>query len=60
MKCVCTHCGGLVYQDRNPEGHNYCVHCGRLFLAPPEPMVPTWIWGIVVLLLANWQILRTI
>jgi len=53
----------LVDQDRNEEGQNYCINCincGRLFLVPPETTVPTWMWGVVAFLLANWQILRTV
>jgi hypothetical protein len=60
MKCTCTHCGELVSQDRNPEGHNFCINCGKLFLAPAESKVPTWVWGVVTVLIANWQILRTV
>jgi len=60
MKCTCTHCGESVSQDRNVEGHNYCVHCGKLFLALPEPKVPPWVWGVVVVLLENWQIMRSL
>ena len=59
VKCTCTHCGESVSQDRNPEGQNYCIQCGNLFLVPPETQVPTWVWGVVAVLLANWQILRT-
>ena len=60
MKCTCTHCSQLVDQDVNLDGHNYCFHCGNLFLVPIERNVPTWMWGVVVVLIANWQILRTI
>ncbi len=60
VKCTCTHCGELVTQDRNPEGPNYCTNCQKLFVASPEPRVPTWILGVVVFLMANWQILRTV
>jgi hypothetical protein len=60
MKCVCTHCGESLWQDRNPEGLNYCTNCRKLFvvLAPPE--VPTWMWGVVAFILVNWQIMRTV
>jgi DNA-directed RNA polymerase subunit RPC12/RpoP len=60
MKCTCTQCGQLVSQDINPEGQNYCSYCGSLFLAPLERKVPTWMWGVVVVLMANWQILRCV
>jgi hypothetical protein len=60
VKCICTHCGELLWQDRNPEGLNYCTNCQNLFLVPPEAKVPPWIWGIVAFLIANWQIMRTV
>ncbi len=60
MKCTCTHCGKLVHQDVNLDGHNYCVYCGNLFLVRIERKVPAWMWGVVAVLLANWQILRTV
>ena len=60
MKCTCPHCGELLRQDRNPEGLNFCNNCRKLFLVPPEPSVPPWIWGVVTILIANWQILRTV
>lgn len=58
MKCTCTHCGELLRQDRNLEGLNYCTHCRKLFLEPPESRVPPWILGVLVAFIANWQILR--
>jgi hypothetical protein len=60
VKCTCTNCGEVLMQDVNPEGLNYCPKCRSLFLVPPEPKMPTWIWGVVVFLIANWQILRTV
>ena len=60
MKCTCTHCGEFVNQDRNLEGHNYCTTCGNIFLVPSEPKVRTWVWGVVVFLMTNWQVLRNL
>jgi DNA-directed RNA polymerase subunit RPC12/RpoP len=59
MNYACTHCGELVSQDRTLEGPNYCIRCGKTFMVAAASEVPTWIWGVVVLLMANWQILRT-
>jgi hypothetical protein len=60
MKCTCTHCGKLIYQDQNLDGQNYCTNCGKLFLASVENKVPTWIWGVVAFMITNWQWLRTV
>ena len=57
MKLTCTHCGELVEQDRNREGLNYCTNCRRLFLVPPEPRVPPWILGVLVVLIINCKLL---
>jgi hypothetical protein len=56
----CTHCGELISQDQNLDGRIYCIHCGSFFMSQLESVVPTWVWGIVVVLMAQWQILRTI
>jgi hypothetical protein len=42
------------------EGHCYCINCGNIFPLAPESKVPTWVWGVVVFLMANWQVLRTV
>ncbi len=55
MRCNCPHCSHLVRQDRNVEGINYCTHCRRLFLVPPEAEVPRWIFGVLAVLTANWH-----
>ena len=57
MKLACTHCGELVSQDRNLEGLNYCTNCQKLFLMPPKPRMPPWIWGVLVVLVINCKIL---
>jgi hypothetical protein len=60
MKCTCTQCGQSQSLDRSPAGLNYCSNCGNLFLVFIEAKVPTWIWGVVVVLMLNWQIMRTV
>jgi hypothetical protein len=57
VKCTCPDCGKLVRQDRNVDGLNYCTNCRKLFLVPPESRVPPWILGVLVFLLAYWQML---
>jgi hypothetical protein len=58
MICICTHCGEVLTQDREPEGLNYCTNCRNIFFVPLKPRVPSWIWGVVAVLMANWQLLR--
>ncbi len=60
MKRTCTNCGELVSQDQNLDGHNYCINCGEFYLVSAESKMPTWVWGVVVVLMLNWQILRTV
>jgi hypothetical protein len=50
----------MLWLERNPEGLNYCTNRRKLFLELPKPKVPTWIWGAVTVLFANWQILHTV
>ena len=56
MRCTCPNSAGLLFQDRNPDGLNYCTNCHKLFLIPPEEPVPTWILGVVAFLLLNLQV----
>jgi hypothetical protein len=56
MRCDCPHCSHVVIQARNLEGLNYCPACQRLFLVPPAPRVRPWIWGVLVVLVAYWEI----
>jgi hypothetical protein len=56
MKLTCTYCGGIVRQDRNSDGLNYCTNCGKLFLVTTESRVPLWIFGVLVFLVAYCQL----
>jgi len=58
MNHVCTQCGELVSQDQNLDGRMYCIKCGSFVAA--QSVVPQWVWGVVVVLMAHWQMLRTI
>jgi hypothetical protein len=56
--CVrCPYCKGRVIQPKNWDGPNFCPACQKLFYAPEDPKVPPWILGVLVILVANWQIL---
>ena len=57
MRVHCPYCDERVVQARNLDGPNFCPKCQKLFYAPEEPKLPPWILGIVVILMANWQII---
>ncbi|MGD0898123.1 MAG: hypothetical protein ABR915_09835 [Thermoguttaceae bacterium] len=57
MALICPNCSEVVRQDRNVEGLNYCPHCRRLFFVPPPEKMPPWILGVLVILVANWQLM---
>ena len=56
-RCVCPHCSESVVQVWNTEGPNFCPKCRRLFFVPLLKTMPPWIWGVVVVLIANWQLM---
>ena len=58
MRFNCPHCGRRVTQARNWEGPNFCPKCLKLFYVPEEPKMPPWILGVLVILVANWQIIN--
>ena len=57
MHAHCPYCQGQVVQTRNQDGPNFCPQCRKLFYVPEEPRVPSWILGVLVILVANWQVL---
>jgi len=57
VTCKCPYCARLIKQDRNVEGLNYCTSCGKLFLMPPLHRVPSWVLGVLVILMGNWQLI---
>ncbi len=57
MRARCPHCEQYTGQPVNAEGPNFCPRCQKLFYVPEDPPVPTWILGILVILVANWQIM---
>ena len=57
MHAHCPYCQGQVVQTRNHDGPNFCPECRKLFYVPEEPHVPSWILGVLVVLVANWQVL---
>jgi uncharacterized Zn finger protein (UPF0148 family) len=57
MHTQCIYCHADVVQAKNREGPNFCPVCQRLFEVPEEPKLKPWILGILVILVANLQIL---
>lgn len=57
MSVRCPYCDGRVVQPKNSDGPNFCPECRRLFYMPDEPKMPPWILGVLVILVANWQII---
>jgi len=47
----------MVVQAKNRDGPNFCDKCSHLFYAPDERKTPTWILGVLVILVANLQII---
>jgi hypothetical protein len=54
----CPYCSQRFVQDENPDGPNFCPTCRRLFLVQRPRQVPGWVLGVIVILMANWLILR--
>jgi len=57
MRFPCPHCNQYLVQNKNREGPNFCPHCGKLFYLPEEQKVPSWIYGVLVFLPANSQLM---
>ena len=57
MRVDCPYCKGHVIQAKNVDGPNFCPECQKLFYVPEEPKLPPWILGVLVILVANWQII---
>jgi hypothetical protein len=57
MRVHCPSCDERVVQAKNLDGPNFCPKCRRLFYVPEEPMMPSWILGVLVILVANWQMM---
>jgi hypothetical protein len=56
MRTLCPQCSSLVVQTKNRDGPNFCPNCCRLFYLPEDRSVPPWILGVLVILVANLQI----
>ena len=57
--CIpCPQCKCLVVQAKNRDGPNFCPNCCRLFYLPEEQKLPPWILGVLVILMANLQIVN--
>ena len=57
MHVDCPFCDGHLRQARNRDGPNFCPKCQKLFYVPQDPKTPPWILGVLVILVANWQII---
>jgi hypothetical protein len=57
MQLDCPHCSAKVLQSRNHEGPNFCPACQKLFRLLPEREVPHWMFGVLVVLVGNWQVI---
>ncbi len=57
MHVQCPHCRMLVEQSKNRDGPNFCENCFCLFYVPEERKMPPWILGVLVILVANLQIM---
>ena len=47
----------MVVQTKNRDGPNFCETCFCLFYAAEERRMPPWILGVLVILVANLQII---
>ncbi len=57
MRVHCPYCNGRVKQSVNWDGPNFCPTCQKLFYASDAPKMPPWILGVLVVLVANWQLM---
>lgn len=59
MSTTCPHCDASVVQARNRDGPNFCPHCQRLFEIQEDHHVPRWVYGVMMVLVCNLQIIGT-
>ncbi len=57
MHVQCPQCRTMVAQAKNRDGPNFCENCFCLFYAVEERTMPPWILGVLVILVANLQII---
>ncbi|MFZ1932355.1 MAG: hypothetical protein WCB27_03120 [Thermoguttaceae bacterium] len=57
MPVQCPQCRTTVAQSKNRDGPNFCENCFCLFYAAEEPKMPPWVLGVLVILVANLQII---
>ena len=57
MRIRCPQCQAMVVQAKNKDGPNFCAECSHLFYLPEESTMPPWILGVLVILVANLQIM---
>jgi hypothetical protein len=57
MRANCPYCANRVVQSKNADGPNFCPECRKLFFVPEDRQTPPWILGVLVVLVANWQMI---
>ena len=57
MHTHCPNCEKEVVQAKNKDGPMFCPHCFHLFELPEAQKMPPWIFGVLVILTANLQIM---
>jgi hypothetical protein len=58
MRVPCPRCKCLVVQSKNQDGPNFCPNCYQLFYLPEQQKLPPWILGVLVILMANLQVVN--
>ncbi len=57
MRTKCPGCQAVVVQKKNRDGPNFCPNCRRLFYAYEDRIIPKWVVGILLILLANLELM---
>jgi hypothetical protein len=57
MRVECPQCKAMVVQTKNRDGPNFCDNCSHLFYVSDDRKTPSWILGVLVILVANLQIM---
>ena len=58
MSVYCPYCHERVAQAKNVDGPNFCPTCRKLFYVPEERPTPRWIWGVLLVLAGNCQLVN--
>lgn len=58
MYITCPYCRTSLWQTRNRDGPNFCSACQHLFTVMEQRAVPSWVYGVLVILIAHLQIIN--